>query len=191
MSEIVSLFTVFSPHFSVAPVRQLCQIVFAVLAMTRSVTMRNISRWTSKGGRYRTIQRFYNTLLPWGTLCWMFFRAHLFDPEDVYLFAGDESIIGKSGDETYGLSRFFASTFRKVIPGVAFFAVSIISVKQHRSYPMCMEQIVRGEASTIPKKTQTPGNELTIYVHSCYTSWNWRKTDRLGEWGCQVRLLWS
>ena len=56
MSEIVSLFTVLSPHLSAATLRQFCEIVFAVLAMTRGVTMRNISRWTSKGGSYRTIQ---------------------------------------------------------------------------------------------------------------------------------------
>ena len=127
--------------------------------------MRNISRWTSKGGSYRTIQRFYNTLLPWGTLCWEFFRAHLFDPESVYLLAGDESIVAKSGDETYGLSCFFASTYGKTIRGLAFFAVSIISVKKRRSYPMLMEQIVRGEASTTPKKatvsktSETKGNQ--------------------------------
>ena len=65
MSEIVSLFTVFSSHLSAATLRQFCEIVFAVLAMTGGVTMRNISRWTSKGGSYRTIQRFYNTLIPW------------------------------------------------------------------------------------------------------------------------------
>ena len=40
---------------------------------------------------------FYNTLLPWGSLCWMFFRTHLFDPESVYLLAGDESIVAKIG----------------------------------------------------------------------------------------------
>ena len=88
MSEIVSLFTVLSPHLSAPSLRQFCEIVFAVLAMTGGVTLRNISRWTQKGGSYRTIQRFYNTLVPWGTLCWVFFREHLFDPESVYLLAG-------------------------------------------------------------------------------------------------------
>lgn len=164
MSEIISLFTVFSPHLSAATLRQFCEIVFAVLAMTGGVTMRNISRWTEKGGSYRTIQRFYNTLLPWGRLCCVFFRTHLFDPESVYLLAGDESIVAKSGDKTYGLSRFFASTHGKTIRGLSFFALSIISVNKRRSYPMLMEQIVRGETSTPPKKatvsktSQTKGN---------------------------------
>ena len=165
MSEIVSLFTIFSPHLSATTLRQLCEIVFAVLAMTGGVTMRNISRWTSKGGSYRTIQRLYNTLIPWGTLSWVFFRTHLFDPESVYLLAGDESIVAKSGDQTYGLSRFFSSTFGKTIRGLAFFALSVISVKERRSYPMLVEQIVRGETSTPPKKatvsktSETKGNQ--------------------------------
>ena len=150
MSEILSLFTVFSPHLSSAPLRQLCEIVFAVLAMPGRVTMRNISRWTSKGGSYRTIQRFYNTVIPWGTLCWVFFRTHLFDPKGVYLLAGDETVVPKSGDHTHGLSRFFASTYGKTIPGLSFFAVSLISVKEQRSYPMLMEQIIRAEAAQTP-----------------------------------------
>ena len=43
MSEIVSLFTVFSPHLLATPLRQFCRIVFGVLAMTGGVRMRNIS----------------------------------------------------------------------------------------------------------------------------------------------------
>ena len=150
MSEIISLFSVFSPHLSPATLRQLCEIVFAVLAMPGRVTMRNISRWTSKGGSYRTIQRFYNTVIPWGTLCWVFFRTHLFDPKGVYLLAGDETVVPKSGDHTHGLSRFFASTCGKTIPGLAFFAVSLISVKEQRSYPMRTEQMIRAEAAETP-----------------------------------------
>ena len=147
MSEIVSLFSVFSPHLSKATLRQFCEVVFAVLAMTSRVSMRNISRWTSQSGSYRTIQRFLNTVLPWGRLCWVFFRTHLFDPESVYILAGDETIVSKVGTSTYGLSRFFSSVYGKTVPGVAFFAVSLVSVKQRRSYPMLIEQIVRDDAS--------------------------------------------
>ncbi|MDE0324900.1 MAG: transposase [Candidatus Poribacteria bacterium] len=164
MSEILSLFTVFSPHLLATQLRQLCRVVFAVLALTGGVTMRNISRWTPEGGSYRTIQRFYNTLLPWGSLCWVFFRADLFDPDDVYLLAGDETVVRKSGDETHGLSRFFSSTIGKTVPGLAFFALSIISVKKRRSYPLLMEQVLRGEAAPpeekgadVSKPSQTKG----------------------------------
>ncbi|RKU12652.1 IS4 family transposase, partial [Candidatus Poribacteria bacterium] len=56
MLEIIALFSVLNPCISKTAIRQLCQVVFALLAMTGRVTMLNISRWTSKGGSYRTIQ---------------------------------------------------------------------------------------------------------------------------------------
>ena len=112
MSEIVSLFTVFSLHLSTTTLRQFCRIVFAVLAMPGGVTMRNISRWTTQGGSYRTVQRFFNTVLPWQTLYSVFFQTHLFDPDDVYLLAGDETVVPKIGNKTYGLSRFFLINYR-------------------------------------------------------------------------------
>ena len=160
MSEIVSLFTIFSPHLSTTTLRQFCRVVFGVLAMTGSVTMRNISRWASKGGSYRTVQRFFNTVIPWDRLCWVFFQVHLYDPDDVYLLAGDETVVPKIGDTTYGLSRFFSSIIGKAIPGLAFFAVSLIRVKQRRSYPMLMEQIVRGKASTPSKEVSAVSKTL-------------------------------
>ena len=45
---------------------------------------------------------------------------------------------------TYGLSRFFSSGHGKTI-SLAFFGLSLVSVKERRSYPMLMEQIVRGD----------------------------------------------
>ena len=46
------------------------------------------------------------------------------------------------------------------MPGVAFFAGSLISVKGRRSYPMLMEQVIRGEASQSPKDTAvSPASE--------------------------------
>ena len=151
MPEIIALFTVFIPHLSATTHRQFCQVVFALLAMTGRVTMLNISRWTSQGGSYRTIQRFFNTVIPWATICAMFFRRHLFDRESAYILAGDETIVAKSGDRTYGLSRFFSSLYGRCVPGLAFFAVSLVSVKQRCSYPMLMEPIVRQPASLEPR----------------------------------------
>ena len=143
MSEIIPLRSILRPHLSTTTLRQFCHVVLAILAMTGRVRMLNISRWTSKGGSYRTIQRFFNTLLPWGTLCWVFFRTYFLEPESAYILAGDETTVSKAGASTYGLSRFFSSLYGKSIPSLAFFAVSLVSVKQHRSYPMLMEQILK------------------------------------------------
>ena len=151
MHDIIALFSVFGPHLSATTIRQLSQVVIALLAMTGQVTMLNISRWTTKGGSYRTIQRFFNTIISWPTLCWLFFHKHLLDPASDYILVGDETITPKSGKATYGLSRFFSSSHGKAIPSVSFLAVSLVSVKHRRSYPMAMEQIVRSDTASDPK----------------------------------------
>jgi hypothetical protein len=139
-------------------IRQFSTITLAMLAMTGRVTMLGISRWTAKGGSYRTVQRFFATTLPWANLFWLFFRTHLFDPDDLYLLAGDESVVTKSGKHTPGLDRFFASLYGKSVPGLAFFTLSLISTKQRRSFPIAVEQVVRTaeeKAATQAKAAKT------------------------------------
>ena len=123
--------------------RQFSHIALAILAMTGRVTMLGISRWSGDGASYRTVQRFFATALPWATLFWLFFRTHLFERDDVYLLGGDETIVTKAGKHTPGLDRFFASLYGKPVPGLAFFALSLISIKQRRSFPIAVEQVVR------------------------------------------------
>ena len=135
-------------------IRHFSTIALALLAMTGRVTMLGISRWTTKGGSYRTVQRFFSTFIPWATLFWLFFRTQLFDPDDVYLLAGDETIVTKSGKHTPGLDRFFASVYGKSVPGLAFFTLSLISTKHRRSFPLAVEQVVR----TAEEKAATQAN---------------------------------
>ena len=157
MYDILSLFSVLYPHLSTTTVRQFSRVVFGLLAMTGQVTMLNMSRWMSEGGSYRTVQRFFNTVIPWGTVYWVFFRTYLLDRESAYILAGDETIVSKSGQSTYGLSRFFSSGHGKTIPSLAFLSLSLVSVKERRSYPMIMEQIVRGDTcSPGPPETSQP-----------------------------------
>ena len=163
MYDILSVFSVLYPHLSTTSVRQFSRVVLGLLAMTGRVTMLNMSRWTSEGGSYRTVQRFFNTLIPWGSVYWVFFTTYLLDRESAYILAGDETIVSKSGQSTYGLSRFFSSAEGKTIPGLAFLGLSLVSVKERRSYPMVMEQIVRSDtrspsppASESPEETQQP-----------------------------------
>ena len=87
----------------------------------------------------------------------MFFRTYLFDRESAYILAGDETVVSKSGESTYGLSRFFSSVSGKTIPSLGFLSLSLVSVKEQRSYPMLMEQIVRGDTcSPGPPETSHP-----------------------------------
>lgn len=129
------------------------RIIPALLAMTGRVTMQGISRWAEKGGSYRTVQRFFHTVLPWATLFWLFFRQHLLRPGAQYLLVGDESIVTKAGKKTHGLDYFFASLYGRVVPSLAFFALSLVDVAERRSYPVLVEQVVRSKAEKAAAKT--------------------------------------
>src|SRR5512138_3285631 len=143
MIEIVPLLCCLQSEVTMTTIRQLSRIALAMLAMTGRVTMLGISRWTSAGGSYRTVQRFFATVIPWAALFWLFFRTHLFQTDDVYLLGGDETVVTKAGKHTYGLDRFFASLYDKRVPALAFFTLSLISTTQRRSFPIAVEQIVR------------------------------------------------
>jgi len=145
MLAILPFLLCLHPEMTMTTIRQFNRIALALLAMTGRVTMRGISRWTGHGGSYRTVQRFFATVIPWGTLFWLFFRTHLFRADEVYLIAGDETVVTKAGKHTYGLDRFFASLYDKCVPSVAFFTLALISTQQRRSFPLSVEQVVRSE----------------------------------------------
>ncbi len=119
--DILACVQCLQPHVTVTTLHQFSQIAFALLVMTGRVTMLGLSRWTGKGGSYRTVQRFFSTVLPWATLFWVFFRQHVYRPEEVSLLVGDEVVATKAGKHTHGLDRFFASLYGKPVPGLAFF----------------------------------------------------------------------
>ena len=143
MIDILALLQSLSPSLDKTTIRQFSLIIPAMLAMTGRVTMLGISRWTEKGGSYRTVQRFFSTVIPWANVFWLFFRQYLFDSEATYILAGDESVVTKSGKKTHGLDRFFSSLYGKPVPGLAFFALSLLDVDERRSYPIMVEQMVR------------------------------------------------
>jgi putative transposase len=156
MDAIVPLLTCLDPVLTPTLTRQFSHIALALLTMTGRVTMRGLSRWTGDGGSYRTIQRFFATTLPWASLFWIFFRAHCFAPDDVYVLAGDEVVVTKAGKHTHGLDRFFSSLYGKPVPGVAFFALSLISTRERHSFPIRVEQVVRdpAERTAEPRRRQ-------------------------------------
>jgi putative transposase len=152
--DIVALFQCLQPYVPSTTRRQLSRIAWALLVMTGRVTMLGISRWAGTGGSYRTVQRFFSTVLPWATLLWVFFRQHLYRPEDVSLLAGDEVVATKAGKHTHGLDRFFASLSGKPVPGLAFFTLSLVSTQGRRAFPLRVEQVVRSDEEKAASKAK-------------------------------------
>lgn len=142
MNDIISLLVCLDQCSDKTTIRQMSRIVLALLTMTGRVTMVGISRWGEPGGSYRTVQRWFGKTLPWATMGWLFVRQHLLRAEHEYVLAGDETVVTKSGKQTYGLDRFFSSIYGKPVAGIAFFALSLVSVQERRSYPLLVEQRV-------------------------------------------------
>jgi len=155
MNDILALLQCFAPYVSKTTLRQMSVIIPAMISMSGRVTMRGISRWTDKGGSYRTVQRFFHTIMPWSLLFWLFFRHQLYNSDDSYFLVGDESVVTKSGKQTYGLDRFFSGLLGIVVPSLAFFTLSLISVKERTSYPMMTEQRIRSEAEKQASKSKS------------------------------------
>jgi putative transposase len=96
--DILALLTCLQPCVTATTVRHLSHIVLALLTMTGRVTMAGIARWGGDGASYRTIQRFFATVLPWARIFWLFFWTHHRQAEDVYILAGDEVVVTKAGN---------------------------------------------------------------------------------------------
>lgn len=141
MPAILALLQTIAPLLEGRMVRQLSQVIFGMLVASGRITMLGLSRWTEKGGSYRTIQRFYHSVVAWQALQWLFFRQCFLQPADEYIIAGDEVVVSKAGKKTYGLDRFFSGLQQQVIPGLSFFGLSLVNVREEKSYPLQASQI--------------------------------------------------
>src|SRR5918999_2315721 len=141
MLDIMRVFACLSQRLSTTELRQLTRVTEALLSTSGRVTMRGLSRWAGKGGSYRTVQRFFNTVLDWSQLQWLLIRTHLLDHDDVIVASGDHVMVTKAGKQTHGLDRFFSSLYGKAVPGLCFLSLSLLSVKHRTSYPVVTEQV--------------------------------------------------
>jgi hypothetical protein len=144
--NILALLQSIQPDLSNTDLRRFSRIAQAMLCLVGRVTMLGLSRWTGKGGSYRTVQRFFSTVLPWTAIFGQFFEQHLYQPEHEYFLAGDECVVTKSGKTTHGLDYFFSGLLNKIVPSIAIFTVSLVSLEERQAYPLQVRQVVRSAA---------------------------------------------
>lgn len=163
MTEIVALLQTIAPLFEKTTLRQLSQVVYGMLVASGRMTMLGLSRWTEKGGSYRSIQRLYHTVLDWKAIQWMLFQKRFLHPQEEYIIAGDEVVVSKAGKATYGVDRFFAGLQQQVIPGLSFFAFALVNVQEEHAYPLQISQTVKstsekavGKRKKATKAVQAP-----------------------------------
>jgi putative transposase len=156
MTEIVALLQTIAAVVSPTAVKQMSQVIYGLLISNGRITMLEISRWTERGGSYRTIQRWYHSKLLWLQMMWILFTSQLWKAGHEYIAAGDEVMFGKVGQETFGLGRFFSSLQNRVIPGLSFFVFSLIDVQARQSYPIQVAQMVKKEGEKAKKDKKKP-----------------------------------
>lgn len=162
--DILSLLACFHPLVATTTIRHFSLIIPAILTMTGRVTMLSISRWTSKGGSYRTVQRFFATKLRWKELLVKFFLTHLLSSAHEHLLVGDGCTVTKAGFLTHGIGRFFSGILGQVVKGLEFFVFSVVDVTRRKAYPLAVKQTLRSEAEKAEikrrkkKRTKKPQN---------------------------------
>ena len=142
MTEIISLLVCLEDHLSSTTLRQLGHIILAMLCIPNKATMLGLSRWAEKGGSYRTLQRLYQTPINWFLIHKALLQTHLLRSDGLYVLAGDEVVVSKAGKKTHGVGRFYSGLAQRVIPGISFLALSLIDVKERRSYPLHIQQLL-------------------------------------------------
>jgi hypothetical protein len=156
MTEIVALLQSLAPVVSATVLQQMSHVLYGMLISHGRITMLELSRWTEKGGSYRTIQRLYHTPLLWLQIQWVFFTSQFQTSNREYIVAGDEVVFGKAGKETYGLGRFFSSLQNRVISGLSFFVFAVIDVQERQSYPIQAVQMIKEKKEKERKEKKKP-----------------------------------
>jgi len=132
-----------------------------MLSIKGRITMLGLSRWSEQGGSYRTINRFFYSNIDWLAINWIVIKSHLLQGS-VYILAGDEVVVSKSGKKTYGIDLYYSSIQNQVIKSIAFLQLVLIDVNTRKAYPLSIQQIVKenkeGCKKERSKKTKTQIN---------------------------------
>lgn len=88
MPQLTTILDCLHPFIDKTTHRQLQRISQTLLTMIGRITMLGISRWSEKGGSYRTIQRFFAKKIDWSALNWAISKKELSQEQDVILIAG-------------------------------------------------------------------------------------------------------
>jgi putative transposase len=166
--DLMPLLACLAPCLDATTLRRLACVVAALLAMTDRVTMLGLSRWTGKGGSYRTVQRFFNAAIPWDKARWLLVRRHLRQVPGAVLLAGDEVVTPKAGRNAHGLGRFFSSIYGKPVPGLCHLCLSLVPVNERVAHPMTMlpvkppEKVPAAAPPSPPQKRGRPNRVRRI-----------------------------
>lgn len=145
MLEIEMLLSQLSPLLNVK-IEILGELIKGIYSISSGgVTMKNISRWTSKGCSYRTIQRFFTKPKDWLGMNLMLLKTLILGLPDSnrYVLAVDEVVEKKAGKETWGLEWFYSSIAGRPIRSVSHHTISVVDTEEKYSFVLTHQQTVK------------------------------------------------
>lgn len=151
--EIEMLLTELSPllNVKIGFLREIIKGIYCI--SSGGVTMKNISRWTSRGCSYRTIQRFFASPVDWLGMNMILFRTIVLGipSGSRYVLAVDEVVEKKAGKKTWGVNWFYSSTAGKVIRSVSNHVISLVDTEKEYSFALTHQQTIK-ELPAKPKR---------------------------------------
>lgn len=154
MLELQELLNVIAPALgaNVGIIEEIIKGVYRV--SSGGVTMKNISRWTGKGGGYRNIQRFFAQPTDWLALNILLLTSTYANSssKDRYVIALDEVVEAKAGKCTFGVAWFYSSIAGRVIRSISNHVISLIDTEKEKSFVLTHEQTEKPKAKPVKKK---------------------------------------
>ena len=153
MEQIQSLLESVLALMPGANIRQLTAIIQGIYAISSGgVTQLNISRYADIS--YRGVTRFMGISIEWRKTYIEQLRWYLRGKVGPYILAADETVEDKAGKSTHWVGYFFCSKAKKAIKSVSFSVLSLISVKQRKSYVLDFVQLEQDKAKAAANKAK-------------------------------------
>ena len=153
-----------SDIMSSTTLRQLEMVASGMLCASGRLTQLGISRWTEKGGSYRTVQRLFHSDIEWNKALQQLYLSHHHDPSAPNILIADETVISKAGKATHGLDRFYSSMASRPIPGVAVFTIAMANLDEREAIPVSFEQVIRTDEEKAEAKKRTKARKVAAQL---------------------------
>ena len=139
MLTLIELTACLGSLYSCSNIVQFLDVFESFFESTLSTTTRSLSRYSSQS--LRSWFRFLSKSYDWVLIRVCIFSHFCFDESKTYLLVADETVEGKSGKNSHGLSKFYSSTAGCAINGVCFFGMSLVDVQSKTSYLLGVHQV--------------------------------------------------
>lgn len=141
VQTVIELSKVLISQFNATNLQHFTIIIDSIFGISNSVTTLSVSRYSTLS--YRTVQRFYALKdVNWLMINLLLFKYFVYKKDKKYLLAADETVKGKAGKQTHGISFFYSSIQKQVIRAVSFLAICIIDIDEKKSYILACRQLI-------------------------------------------------